>query len=75
MASGVPKHVFETKKWHIAFKVNDISDFTLNVSLIHSTMTEEKKLVTNINIWNNHTFELSIIIELYEDHRSEGVST
>ena len=38
-------------------------------------MTEETKLVTNINIWNNHIFELRIMIELYEDHRSEGVST
>ena len=28
-----------------------------------------------MNIWNNHIFELQIKIELYEDHRSEGVST
>jgi len=28
-----------------------------------------------MNIWNNHIFELRIKIELYEDHRSEGVST
>ena len=29
----------------------------------------------NMNVWNNHIFELWIKIELYEDHRSEGVST
>jgi len=29
----------------------------------------------NMNIRNNHIFELRIKIELYEDHRSEGVST
>jgi len=28
-----------------------------------------------MNIRNNHIFELRIKIELYEDHRSEGVST
>ena len=59
----------------IHFKVTDISAFTLNVSLIHSTMTDETKLVTNINIRNKHIFELQIMTELYEDHRSEGVST
>jgi len=38
-------------------------------------MTDETKLVTNINIRNKHIFELQIMTELYEDHRSEGVST
>ena len=55
---------------------------SLNLIIVYylqsTTYTTRKctiKLAMNMNIRNNHIFELRIKIELYEDHRSEGVST
>ena len=41
----------------------------------NQTYCSKHSTCMNMNIRNNHTLELRIKIELYEDHRNEGVST